>query len=134
MPNQPSRHDLPGSLRWILEEGAGRLRVEEEHDADRLVIRSELPGIDPSKDVDLSVEHGVLHIRAERKIDPKLSGKAHLRSEFAYGSFVRDVPLPRGVKRQDITATYRDGILEVIVPLPKEDGDQSGTIPITKSA
>lgn len=46
------------------------------------------------------------------------SATGHFRSEFHYGSFSRSIPLPDGVKDEDIKAGYTDGVLEVRTPLP----------------
>jgi HSP20 family protein len=95
------------------------LRLEEFIDDGTLVVRAELPGIDPEKDVELSVTEGVLHIRVpggEEKTEKR--EKDLYRSEFRYGSFVRNVALPEGVKDEDTTAGYEDGILEVRTTLP----------------
>ena len=100
---------------------AGWLRVEEFVDDGTLVVRAELPDIDPDKDVELSVANGVLHIRAQREEKTEKKDKGGYRSEFRYGSFVRSVPLPEGVRDDDITASYKDGILEVRVPMPAEE-------------
>jgi HSP20 family protein len=54
------------------------------------------------------------------------------RSEFRYGSFVRNIRLPEGTKDEDITATYKDGILEIRVPLPEQAEKETVTrVPIT---
>lgn len=96
------------------------IRVEEFVDGKTLVVRAELPGIDPEKDVDVSVTEGVLHIKAERREKTEQKEKDSYRSEFRYGSFTRNIPLPQGVKDEDITASYRDGVLEVRSPVPEE--------------
>lgn len=98
------------------------IRVEEEIKDNVLTIRAELPGIDPEKDAEISVSEGQLHIHAERHERKEQKEKGSYRSEFRYGSFSRSVPLPQGVKDEDITATYRDGVLEIKAPVP-----QSGT-------
>jgi HSP20 family protein len=82
-----------------------------------LVIRAELPGIDPEKDVDISVHKDVLTIKGERRHEEKTEGKdGFYRFESHYGSFRRSVVLPEGARPDDIRATYEDGILEVVVP------------------
>jgi HSP20 family protein len=106
----------------------GWLRVEEFMDEGTLVVRVELPDIDPDKDVELSVAEGVLHIRAQREEKTEKGDKNVYRSEFRYGSFVRNVPLPDGVNVDDITASYKDGILEIRVPMPAEEAKP----PVTK--
>ncbi|MET1065713.1 MAG: Hsp20/alpha crystallin family protein [Arthrobacter sp.] len=94
------------------------IKVEQFQDADTLVVRAEVPGIDPDKDVDVSVSEGMLHIRAEREERSERKSQDGYRSEFRYGSFVRSIPLPPGTREEDITATYKDGVLEVRAPAP----------------
>jgi HSP20 family protein len=81
-----------------------------------LVVRAELPGVDPEKDVDITVEDGVLTIKGERRHEQKTEEENYYRFESSYGSFQRNVPLPSGVKADDIAASYDDGILEVVIP------------------
>ena len=107
------------------------IRVEEFREDGTLVVRADLPGIDPEKDVELTVSDGMLHIRAERREEEKREEKGYLRQELRYGSLSRTLPLPEGVTESDITATYKDGILEIRIPAPKhEPGKQ---IPISKA-
>jgi HSP20 family protein len=98
---------------------AGWLRVEEFVEDHNLVIRTEMPGIDPDKDVELTISDGVLHLRATREEKSEQREKDSYRSEFRYGSFTRNVALPSGVKVEDVKASYDDGILEVRVPVPE---------------
>jgi len=70
-----------------------------------------VPGIDPDKDVKITIDNGFLTIRAERLEEKKEGG----RSEFRYGSFIRSATLPTGADPDDVTATYGDSILEVRV-------------------
>src|SRR5438105_13196798 len=90
-----------------------------------LVVRAELPGIDPEKDIDISVQDGYLMLRGERKHEAKTNGDNYYRIETSRGSFQRYVPLPEGVKPDSIKATYEDCILDVVVakagelPAPK---------------
>ena len=81
-----------------------------------LVIRAELPGIDPEKDVEISLEQNVLTIRGERRYEERSSANGGSRFESGYGSFSRSILLPEGIKEGDIQASYEDGILEVVVP------------------
>jgi HSP20 family protein len=98
----------------------GWLRVEEFMDGDMLVVRAELPDIDPDEDVELTVADGVLHIEARREQRSEQKDKEGYRSELRYGSFVRNVSLPAGAKVEDITAIYTDGMLEIRAPLLPE--------------
>jgi len=106
------------------------IKVDEYHDGDTLVIRAELPGIDPEKDVELTVDDGYIHIQAHRRQEEnKTTEKGFRRREIRYGSFSRSLPLPRGVKDSDITATYNNGILEIKIPTPKSSATK---VPIAK--
>jgi len=76
-------------------------------------VRAELAGIDPEKDVEVTVGSGYLTIHAERS--ETTQGKH--RSEFRYGSFSRSLALPANADEDDVTANYRDGILTVSIAL-----------------
>lgn len=89
------------------------IRVEEQFEEDRYVLRAELPGMDPEKDVNISVRGGQLTISAERN-EKREEGT---RSEFRYGQFFRSLPLPAGAHEDEIDASYDDGILTVTVPV-----------------
>ena len=81
-----------------------------------LVIRAELPGIDPERDVEITLQENVLTIRGERRYEDHGNGNGVHRYESAYGTFQRSVLLPKGVTEKDINATYENGILELVVP------------------
>lgn len=113
--------------------GSSAIRVEEMMDGNTLVVRAELPGIDPEKDVDVTVADGVLSIKAERQEKQEQKGKDSYRSEFRYGSFMRRIPLPSGVQQGDITASYKDGLLEVRAPMPAQEQEAGASkIPISR--
>jgi HSP20 family protein len=97
-------------------EAGGWLRVEETTDGDDFVVRAELPGIDPEKDVDLTIVDGVLRIAARREERNEQKNRDAVRSEFRYGTFIRNIVLPRGVDEDSIKASYKDGILTVRIP------------------
>jgi HSP20 family protein len=80
-----------------------RLRVEEKRDGDDLVIRAEVPGVEP-KDVDVSVHDGVLTVKAERQEKSETEEEGRFRSEFRYGSFTRSIVLPTGVDEVRVPA------------------------------
>ena len=109
------------------------IRVNEYRDGDDLVVRAELPDIDPDRDVELTVGHGMLHIEAQRREDETVDEKGYMRREMHYGKFARTLPLPEGVAESDVTASYRDGILEIRIRAPEAvEKPQSKRIPITR--
>lgn len=113
------------------------IRVEESVDHGVLTIRAEMPGIDPDKDVDITISDGVMTITAERrseetKTEDGKNGRHVTRSEFKYGSFVRRLAVPKECKVSDTTATYRDGILTVTVPMPKAEVPPAVKVPVSR--
>jgi len=95
---------------------AQAIRIEDFVEGDRYLVRAELAGIDPAKDVEVTVGAGYLTIRAERH--DRTEGKH--RTEFRYGSFSRNLPLPGNANPDDVTASYDHGILTVSVGLKVE--------------
>lgn len=98
------------------------LKVEELRDGDERVIRVELPGIDPDRDVEITIDGDVLTIRGERRLHREDADEESFRSEFTYGSFVRRVRVPSTTGQDDVKASYQDGILEVRLPCAGDDG------------
>jgi HSP20 family protein len=109
--------------------GGHVMRVEDYVEEGRYVLRAELPGIDPEKDVEITVENGVLTIKAERREEKK--EEEGRRSEFRYGAFTRSATLPAGADENDVIATYGDGILEVRVGIKPEKKPEAKRIAIT---
>jgi HSP20 family molecular chaperone IbpA len=92
------------------------VRIEDYRDNGTYVLRAELPGVDPDRDVRITVDGNQLSITAERKVEQH--DKSH--SEFFYGSFSRTVQLPSGADTSKIKASYDAGILQVSVPVTEQ--------------
>lgn len=90
------------------------IKIEEFVKNGKLVVRAEIPGVDPDKDIDVSIHDGYLTIKGERHSEMK---DEH-RSEFSYGSFSRSIALPTGFNDKSVHAQYKDGILEVTLDAP----------------
>jgi HSP20 family protein len=105
-------------IRPLLGQG---MRMEDFIKDGQYVVRAELPGVDPQREVDVSVGDGILSIKAERR-EEKFD-KAH--SEFRYGSFSRRIPLPPGADEDHIQASYDKGILEIVVGMKQKKGKQA---------
>ena len=90
-------------------------KVDVKRKDDDIVVRAELPGIDPAE-VEVEVTDGVLTIRGERRQEAKQEGEDWLVCESCYGSFERSLTIPESVDPAAITADYKDGILVVHVP------------------
>ena len=99
----------------------------------RLVTKIDLPGM-KKEDVKVEVVDGQLTISGERKREAEEKKKDFYRCEREYGSFYRSVPLPDGVKLEDVKATFADGVLEVSVPLPARPAATVRTVDIQEPA
>jgi HSP20 family protein len=83
----------------------------------RIVTRIDLPGM-KKEDVSVEVTDGHLVLSGERKRETEEHKDNFYRSEREYGSFYRTVPLPEGVRLEDVKAAFADGVLEVSIPMP----------------
>jgi HSP20 family protein len=84
-------------------------------DADRIVIRADMPGVDQS-DIDIEMADETLTIRGERKIETTPDGEKYVRRERRFGSFQRSFAIGVPVMVDEIKASYRNGVLELTVP------------------
>lgn len=109
------------------------LRVEEFHDGDTLVVRAELPDIDPAKDVEVAVGGGTVRIRAHREEKSDKKQKRGYRSEFRYGEFEREISVPEGTSPENVKATYSKGVLEVRIPCSEKAEPSKTKVPVTVS-
>ena len=85
---------------------------------EKILVRAEVPGM-RQEDIQIEFENGMLTIRGERKLD-KNEGLTWHRVERVYGGFSRSFTLPRTVDAEKISASYREGILEIDVPKREE--------------
>jgi HSP20 family protein len=125
--------DDPWTFRWPttqLEDSAmWSPKVDVLEKDNRLITRVDLPGV-KKEDVTVEVKDGRLTLSGERKIEIEEKNKNMYRREREYGSFSRTVPLPPGVKPEDVTATFANGVLEVSVPIPAAAKANGQKVPI----
>ncbi len=84
-----------------------------------IVVKAELPGVGKDN-IDLTITKEALTIKGEVKKEEELNEEAYYLSERRYGSFSRTLPLPVEIDNSKVTAHFRDGILEIVLP-KKED-------------
>ncbi len=108
--------DLPVWFR----SGDGYPSVESYLEGDKLIIKADLPGVNP-KDVEVSVANDQLTIKGERKVDHQHTGNGshYAYREVRYGRFERSLPLPEGTDADGVSARYHDGVLDISLPAPK---------------
>jgi HSP20 family protein len=90
-----------------------------EHD-DALHLKLEVPGME-AKDLDIQVMADRVAITGERKSETKSENNGNVRSEFRYGKFQRVIPLPVRIQNTNVTAQYKDGILNLTLPKSEEE-------------
>jgi HSP20 family protein len=86
-------------------------------EGDQLVIRADVPGM-KKEDLSLEVSEDAITIQGERRAEREDDRGGVYRSERSYGSFCRVVPLPEGAMTDQAKASFRDGVLEITVPVP----------------
>jgi len=93
-----------------------------------LIVSADLPGL-TKDDVKVEVTDEGLSIRGERKREYEERQEGYYRTERSYGSFRRVIPLPEGASVEQAKALFKDGVLEVTVPIP-ESARRRREIPI----
>jgi HSP20 family protein len=89
--------------------------VDIKEEADRFVIHADIPGVDP-KDIDISMEDGVLSLSGERKLQSFDQEAGWKRQERLTGRFLRRFTLPEGTDAENISAQGKHGVLEIVIP------------------
>lgn len=93
--------------------------VDIQETADAVIVQVELPGVRP-EEIGIQVEGGTLTIKGERRIEKDTKEKQFVRVERAYGAFQRSFTLSTPINQAAVTASYRDGVLEVSLPKAEE--------------
>ncbi|MBW4628156.1 MAG: Hsp20 family protein [Brasilonema octagenarum HA4186-MV1] len=87
---------------------------------DAIHLKLELPGIE-AKDLDVQVTQNAVSIKGERKSETKTEEKGRTVTEFHYGKFQRVIPLPAHIQNTNVTAEYKDGILNLTLPKSEQE-------------
>ena len=85
------------------------------------MVRADVPGLEP-KDIEINVLQDVLTIKGERKSEKEVKKENYLRREVSYGAFERRMSLPQGAMTDKVKANFKNGVVEVTIPLAKEMG------------
>ena len=124
----PGRNWIPPALAEVT--GANWAPQVEMFERDNnLVVRADLPGM-TKDDVKLELTDDGISIEGERRDENEEHGDGFYRSERTYGKFFRRLPLPEGVKADNASATFRDGVLEVTMEAPRHEQRKPRTLEI----
>jgi HSP20 family protein len=84
----------------------------------QLVVRADLPGLNKD-DVQVELTDAAIIIRGQRKQEREEKREGYYRSERSYGTFYRQIPLPKGIDTEKATANFHNGVLEITMPAPQ---------------
>lgn len=90
-------------------------RVDVEETDKEILVKADLPGVDP-KNVEITVENGVLMVRGEKKEEKEEKKKDYHRVERFRGTFYRAIQLPPGADAEKVSATSANGVITVAIP------------------
>jgi len=107
-------------------------KIESFMEDGKMIVRADLPGVDPD-DVEVSITGDMLTVRGARQAREEQKGRDFLHREVRYGNFERTVTLPKGIKTEDIRASYQNGVLELTIPIPKESSTRKVPIEVETS-
>ncbi len=109
-----------------------RPNLEIVENKDGLIITAELPGLSQD-DIDLTLVEGVLTISGEKKAESTTEDQTYHITERSYGSFSRSLKLPYQPEQQEVSASFKDGVLTLKIPRPAAIKQSAHKIPIQKS-
>ncbi len=94
-----------------------------------VVVKAELPGL-TREQVGIEVKDGVLTLKGERKVEKEVKEENYHRVERAYGTFQRSFSLPASVDQEKISATLKEGVLEVTLPKKEQAKPKQITVSV----
>lgn len=89
--------------------------VDIKEEADRFILLADIPGVEPS-DIEVQMDKGMLAIKGERTLETRNEGTHFSRVERRHGTFHRRFALPDSANPEGITASGRNGVLEIVIP------------------
>ncbi len=89
----------------------------------QLVVQADLPGV-AADNVTVEVEDGLLTVSGERREEREFDEDGIRRLERRYGKFSRSIALPEGAKADEIQASFRDGVLEITMPMAEPESNR----------
>ncbi len=104
--------------KWITFEWSPAIDVSETDN--EVLVKVDLPGVNPD-DIEISLSENILTIKGEKKKEEEEKKENFYRMERYYGSFMRSIQLPCEIEEDKISATYKDGVLKIVLPKKPEE-------------
>ncbi|MBF0308956.1 MAG: Hsp20/alpha crystallin family protein [Magnetococcales bacterium] len=102
-----------------IDTGGWDVRVDITEEQDRITLQADLPGMD-QKEIKVELDNGLLTLSGERHASQEIKDETYRRVERSFGRFSRSFRIPNTADVENISATYRDGVLEIVLPKKEE--------------
>ena len=119
---EPGGRELEGAGLWSP-------AIEVKRKNGDVVVTAELPGL-KKEDVQVNITGNLMTLEGERKQEKEEKREGFYHSERSYGKFLRKIELPEGARTEQATAEFKDGVLEVKVPVTAAAKDTAKTVPV----
>jgi len=118
----PTKHEVDDAF-YLPSLGWSMLGGDVFEDDERVVVRLEIPGMEKEQ-FDIEAVEGMLVVRGEKRFERESTNGRYRSVQCAYGSFRRVVPLPAAVHADKAEASYRNGVLKIVLPkaAPRQPG------------
>lgn len=104
---------MPGSIEESF--GAFHPSIDVKEGETDIVVKADLPGLE-EKDIDVLLTEDSLTIKGEKKAEKEDKAENYYHLERTYGSFHRVIPLPAEVDSKKVEATFKNGVLSIVLP------------------
>jgi HSP20 family protein len=104
--------------------------IDVKEDSKMITVNAELPGME-EKDVEVLLTDNALTLQGEKKEEKEDKGEGYYHMERKYGSFRRVIPVPAGVDTKKVKATFKNGVLTVLIPKTEEEKAKGKKIPVS---
>jgi len=96
---------------------------------DDILVKADIPGM-KKDELDVTIQGDMLVLKGEKKSENEVKEKGHIKTERFYGSFNRAIRLPSGVDASKVKASYKDGVLELVLPKKEESKPKQITVDV----
>ncbi len=97
--------------------------------AEGYIMKVELAGVE-KEDVSVEVKDNILTLQGERLLDPQVKDEQYYRKERTFGKFQRSFTLQESIKPEQVKASFKNGVLKIVVPKPTKEKAKQVTVKI----